>query len=394
VPSKLKHLLLTTIEDPGNPKSWSGIPYSLCRSLERQVDCVSIHRCGPPARNPLDIAKRLFYGGTPPRYPLWMTNAALRKNARELRAEIARHNPDAVLAILAQPLVFLKKTTQPVFFFADAAFQSFQDRYRGTIPQTIRTAHYARQEAEVCSHIDGVCLGSEWAVRDGIRVFEAEFPDADFRSRMHVTPLGANWTPDLTREQVLACVASRPADTLQLLYVGVDWLRKGGPLAVEVATEIHRRGHQVHLQIVGCRPDIPAEAAAFTTIHGPLYRTDPAQAKALSDLFLNSHFLLVPTLAECYGIVFAEAQAFALPPVSRAIDALPTVVQDGETGLLLAPAAPASTYVDRILTLRADPAAYTRMATAARDRFESLLNWDKTAEEIVRFISDKLTKSP
>jgi hypothetical protein len=34
------------------------------------------------------------------------------------------------------------------------------------------------------------------------------------------------------------------------------------------------------------------------------------------------------------------------------------------------------------------------MATAARDRFESLLNWDKTAEEIVRLISDKLTKTP
>ncbi len=65
--------------------------------------------------------------------------------------------------------------------------------------------------------------------------------------------------------------------------------------------------------------------------------------------FCGRIFLIVPTTAECFGIVFAEAQAFGLPPISRAVDALPSVILDGETGLLFEREAPASAYVERIL---------------------------------------------
>jgi len=380
----MKHLLVASIEDASNIKAWSGIPYSLREALERQVERVTVLPPSRPARHPVDVVKRIWYGGKPPKYPLWMTNASLKQNAKGLQAEIARVKPDGVLGILAQPLVFLEKQRVPVFFFADAAFQSFQDKYKGMTPAGVRDADYARQEGDVARRIDGVCLGSEWACEDAVRVFSAEFPGVDFASKMHVTPLGSNWVPSKSREQVLETVARRSTDGLELLYLGVDWVRKGGPLAVEVATRIRDAGHKVRLHVVGCRPEIASEAMDVVTVHGPLYRSDAAQAATLTELFERSHFLVVPTQAECYGIAFAEAQAFALPPVSRAVDALPTVIKDGVTGLLLGADAPASAYVERILALHADRAAYVRMATAARDRYESLLNWDKTAEGIVR----------
>lgn len=389
---RLEHLLLTTIEDPHNPKSWSGIPFSLREALERKVERLTVFKTGSTSRNLIDVAKKLWYGGKPPKYPLWMTSASLKKNARELKAEIERTNPDAVLGILAQPLVYLRDPGRPVFFFADAAFQSFKDKYEGTIGENIRTAEYAREEADVARRIDGVCLGSRWAVEDAARVFGNEFPGVDFVGRLHVTPLGANWRPAMPREAVLARAAARDRDEIRLLYLGVDWVRKGGPLAVEIACGLRDAGHKVRLDVVGCRPELPAHAADIVTVHGPLYRTDPAQAAVLEELFLRSHFLVVPTLAECYGIVFAEAHAFALPPVARDVDALPTIIVDGETGLLLDAAAPASAYVERILRLRNDPASYLRMATQARERFENLLNWDRTAEEIVRLIAEKVAE--
>jgi glycosyltransferase involved in cell wall biosynthesis len=320
-----------------------------------------------------------------------MTNATLRSNARELQAEIDRTQPDAVLSILAQPLVFLKNPRRPVYFFADAAFQSFQDTYKGTISVNNRTPDYARQEAEVASRINGVCLGSDWAVADAERVFTAEFPHAQFSSRLHVTPLGANWTPRQTREEVLSRMEARPDHRIQLLYVGVDWLRKGGPLAVEIAAGLRDRGVPAHLHIVGCRPQLSPDVMDIVTIHGPLYRNHPAEAQTLEELFLGSHFLVVPTLAECYGIIFAEAQAFALPPVSRAVGALPTVVRDGQTGLLFSPSAPASEYIGRLLQLHQNRDAYRTMALHARSRFEALLNWDATANSIVQVIERDLS---
>jgi glycosyltransferase involved in cell wall biosynthesis len=90
----------------------------------------------------------------------------------------------------------------------------------------------------------------------------------------------------------------------------------------------------------------------------------------------------VPTQAECYGVVFAEAHAFGLPAVSRGVHAVPSIIQDGETGIVQAENDPASRYVERILAVAKDRDAYLKMAFAARARYEAKLNWHSFADAI------------
>ncbi len=383
---RLKHLLLATVEDPYDRKSWSGIPFSLRTALERKVEQLSVFTPSRPSRNPLDVARRLWHGGTPPKYPLWMTPATLKKNARELAAEIVRTGPDGVLSISSQCVAFLGEVKPPVFLFSDAPWLAWHQAYEGTVSAPVRMNWFAEQEARAARDLDGLCFGSAWAVAEAHRLYaspSATVTGPPLSERFHVTPLGANWVPGISREQVVVAIDSRPQDRLELLFVGKDWERKGGPLAVAVAAGLRAAGEKAHLHVVGCRPTLPAGASEFTTVHGPLYQSDAKESAALSELFLRSHFLLVPTLAECFGIVFAEAQAFGLPPVSRAVHALPTVVEDGVTGLLMEVADDADAYVKRILALRANTPRYRQMALSARDRFESTLNWDSTAEKIL-----------
>ena len=383
--------MLVTVENPFSVNSWSGTPFSLREALARKVERLTVFSPGRPSRNPVDVVKRLWHGGTPPKYPLWMTRATLKKNAREVAREIVRVKPDAVLSISSQCIAFLERPGRPLFMFSDSPWLAWIEAYDGRGSAPLKTAWYAEQEAKAARRIDGVCFGSDWAVREGERIYRgAQARDDSLRGRLHVTPLGANWTPRVSREKVLERVDGRTQDRIDLLYVGKDWERKGGSVAVEVARLLNAAGQEVRLHIVGCRPRLPVDTAGYITVHGLLDCSDPNQHAALLELFHRSHFLLVPTMAECFGVVFAEAQAFALPPISRAVHALPTIVKDGETGLLMAPEAPPSEYVARILELKSSPTRYRNMAVSARDRFERLLNWDKTAEEILRLLANKL----
>ena len=387
---QLNHLLLTTVEDPYDIKSWSGIPVALRAALEKNIEKLTVFRPGPPSRHPVDVARRLWYGGTPPKYPLWMTNASLRKNAVQVKAEIMRTNPDAVLSISSQCIAHLNNPGRPVFLFADAPWLSWQEAYEGTISKTIRKVWFAEQEAKAARRIDGLCFGSSWAIDEAEQKYRSGPLDTSIRKRLHITPLGANWTPRLSRQELLDCVDSRPVGKLELLYVGKDWIRKGGPMAVEVAKLLRMSGHRVQLHIVGCRPELPPETASYVKVHGLLYQSNASENALLEELFLRSHFLIVPTLAECFGIVFAEAQAFGLPPIARAVHALPSVIADGESGILMDPAAPASAYVERILALLSDRAEYRKMAVRARDRYENTLNWDSTAKKLIYLMAQKV----
>jgi glycosyltransferase involved in cell wall biosynthesis len=68
------------------------------------------------------------------------------------------------------------------------------------------------------------------------------------------------------------------------------------------------------------------------------------------------------------------------------VQAVPSIVLDGQTGILADADAPASAYVERILAIVRDRARYREMANAARAQFESTLTWDRFAEQVVQVI--------
>ena len=203
-------------------------------------------------------------------------------------------------------------------------------------------------------------------------------------------PLGANWVPNLTTEQLAGRLKMRDRNKLNLLFVGKDWERKGGPLAVEIARGLNGAGMPTCLYIVGCNPNVMNEDRRFIRVHGFLSRDDFDQSRKLHGLFLDSHFLVVPTNAECFGIVFAEAAAHALPAVSKAVDAVPSIVNDDETGIVVDRSLGAEPYVHRIISTFRDEARYSAMASAARERYRQNFTWDTCADRVIRALEEQL----
>ena len=342
-----------------------------------------------PRRNPPDVIKRILLGRE--KYPLWITKATLRQTAQEVSREIVRLQPDALLSISSQCVAYLDPLPVPAFLFADAPWMAYHEAYAQWDTMPRRGAAFAQEEARAARRLNGLFFGSEWACTEALRLYATE--NEPFTGKLHITPLGANSVSAISRDKIMASLEKRAHDCIDLLFVGKDWERKGGPMAVEAARLLHQAGHKVRLHIVGCQPVLPTsftDSEGFVVPHGFLDRAKEDENAKLSKLFLESHFLIVPTTAECYGIVFAEAQAYALPPIARSVHALPSVILDGVTGILLDKDAPASAYVERILDVMARDGSYKTMAQRAHERFESTLNWDATASEMLRIISAAL----
>ena len=84
----------------------------------------------------------------------------------------------------------------------------------------------------------------------------------------------------------------------------------------------------------------------------------------------------LPTLREAFGLAFVEAMAFGLPVVGSRIEAMPEIVVDGETGLLVPPRDPAA-LAGALSALLADPARARRMGEAGRARVAERFGWDR-----------------
>ncbi|HEX3437138.1 MAG TPA: glycosyltransferase family 4 protein, partial [Pseudacidobacterium sp.] len=383
---KLTRLLLVTLEDPYNPRSWSGIPYNMRIALETKVNNLSVVSNLKPRRTPVNVLLRVVCGGKKPRYPLYLTRAAQKQFAREVEAAIEKHRPDAILSISSHCLLYLNNPGIPTYMFTDAPWLAWKESYKPFDPSMpILGGRFAALEAKTAKRCTGLVYPSEWAASEAQKLYDVS------SDKIHVQRMGANWYPSLTGDELKAVIQARPADRLDLLYVGKDWERKGGPLTLEVVRGLKNANvKNLCLHIVGCAPEVPSDIQDVVKIHGLLKVDDPQSGEKLRKLFLDSHFLIVPTRAECFGLVFAEAYAFGLPPISRAVDAVPSIIEDGKTGILEDRHASAERYIERIIALAKNRNAYLNMAFAARGRYEETFNWDKFADGVTYIIDQQL----
>ena len=93
-------------------------------------------------------------------------------------------------------------------------------------------------------------------------------------------------------------------------------------------------------------------------VHGFVSKASQAGSHTLHELFARSHFLILPTRADCTPVVIPEACSFGLPVLTSDVGGIPTIVQNGTNGFAFPVDAGAETYCEAIETLWSSREAY------------------------------------
>jgi glycosyltransferase involved in cell wall biosynthesis len=83
--------------------------------------------------------------------------------------------------------------------------------------------------------------------------------------------------------------------------------------------------------------------------------------------------------------------ATGIPILATRVSAVPEVVVDGETGLLVPPA-DAAALAAAMVRLAADPALRARLATAGRVRVEKIFGLDRMIDETLAVYREVLSR--
>ncbi len=159
-----------------------------------------------------------------------------------------------------------------------------------------------------------------------------------------------------------------------VLFVGKAFVPKGGPELLEAFARVRRAHPAARLALVSS--SAPATLPAGATFHGLLDK------EGLARLYATASVFALPTRREAFGLSFLEAMAFALPVVGSRLEAIPEIVADGETGLLVPPGNPAA-LADALSSLLADPTRARRMGAAGRARVAERFSWRAAAASML-----------
>jgi glycosyltransferase involved in cell wall biosynthesis len=114
---------------------------------------------------------------------------------------------------------------------------------------------------------------------------------------------------------------------------------------------------------------------------------DHVPLPALAAEYANANVFCLPSRQEGFGIVYLEAMAAGLPVVACRSSAVPEVVADGETGLLVPPLDPGALAV--VLARLADDAPLRRLLGAAERRRATLYTPERVATAFLRIVTEE-----
>jgi glycosyltransferase involved in cell wall biosynthesis len=367
--------------NPLDKKSWSGTSYYSYQEIKKHHEVESFHyQWSWFTREWLTMQKSLnkkLYGK---HTVVEFLRSYAKYFSRQLDHDLRKKKIDLLFVSASPQLIAYMKSTVPVIFMIDATFKQlngyypyFSDISNYNLKQGIELDRKAFERADHCM------LTSDWAKQSAVADYGIDV------NKISVVPVGANLDhipPFNENEQA--------APSCRLLFLGVEWERKGGPIALETFRILQGRGLNPTLHIIGCVPPEDLSGEKNITVIPFLDKNNPTELQKLQSVIAGTDMLLLPTRAECAGVVFSEASAYGIPSISTDTGGVRSVIKEAVNGYLLLPGAQASAYAEKIESLYRQPALLHSLKQTSRKYFESTLNWEHWGQAFCQ-IADKLT---
>lgn len=371
-----------TFYDAREISHWSGCGIRIWQTL-KMAGLETENIFSEPVLTPWERILRFTHRKMGRNFDVFRREAMLRRIAADLDRQLQGRTPDLLVSPGTMQTAFLQHPA-PMVYWVDATFKIIRDYYHtmADLP-SYAVRENERIERRALARASWVVASSEWARRSVIDDYGVP---AD---RVVFLPMGANFDTPPNRERVLASIERRDPTKPRALFMGVDWIRKGGDFAVEAVGLVREMGIPLELDLVGCTPP-GGEVPPYIHLHPFIPKTTAEGQALLEELHLRSDIFLLPSRADCTPVVFSEAASYGLPLVSFHTGGIPSVIDHERTGMLPPLEEGARGLAEAMVRILTTPGLARRMSIASLEKYETELNWPSVAQGFRRKVLEPM----
>ena len=178
-------------------------------------------------------------------------------------------------------------------------------------------------------------------------------------------------------------VANRPR---RILTIAKHFRQKGGDLVLDAFVKLKQRFPDFEWSIIGGEPEENWREIPGISYEGFLRPENPTELCRFRDLLASAFLLIHPTREDTNPLVLVEAAYFGCPCVSVRDFAIPELVIDRQTGILVDRPVTANSLVHAIEHLIEHPNQYLDMRRSARERAVAKFDWNAIGAEMAGHI--------
>jgi glycosyltransferase involved in cell wall biosynthesis len=269
------------------------------------------------------------------------------------------------------------KLQLPYFVYLDAVFHTF-------FHNTFRPDDFVRsdverifeEEAKFLENAEGVFFESHWGMQKAKDAYSLTGP-----GYINVGRGGALNPPDSDTWN---------EESRALVTVAMDFRQKGGDIVMEAFTSLKPRFPGLTWHIIGGRPAPGVDTMPGVTWEGILDPGKPDERMRLQSILAKAFLLVHPTREDTSPLVITEAAYFGCPSISVHRFAIPELVVNGVTGILLE-SIDSKLVTEAITALAENPRRYADMRRNARSHALRHFTWNRVGSTIAEHVTTALS---
>jgi len=362
-------IIFLSSKDPNSTKAWSGIPYFMFLALSKHY--------------------RIEYQPSPQFRKLRLLAYYLDKVMRKIGAKKYLFDYGILLSVLTgiANSISLRKYQGIKFIFCPAGLAEIAF-LKTKIPIVTCGDSSMLQLIDYYPILRNVSIISKWEIefierralrKSSVNLFSSDWASNFITNRFNLNNVRTiSFGANILNQQDVIPTKEISKNKCSLIFVGVDWERKGGDLAIRIQQDIQQKGVVCKLIIIGSSP-----SRKLTSQNIEIIETldKIAQKELYRSKFEESDFMILPTQADCTPIVIAESFAFGVPVVASNTGGISCMINRGINGFLIDRQEP-ELFAKVILETINNNGEYMKLSKACIESFKTRFTWDVWAAEV------------
>lgn len=364
--------------DPNNINNWSGTLFHIYHSLKRnnEVDWIGGE----------EMSNVYFFHKNQTKDNANFCPEIYAKTFGEIFSKKFRTSKYDIIVARDYFYIAYLEIDIPIVYIGDANFRLFNTYLQIKDGLFIQLADDLERRS--LSKAKCILYSSNWAKKSAIEEYNVK------ESKIDVVEFGANLISVPLKQELKLSESS--ISVCNLLFIGKNWQNKGGDVAYETYKLLKNSGFSCTLTIIGSTPENISENDDDLVVIPFLDKRRKEDNIKFKKIFSNTHFFILPTKFDCYGIVFCEASAYGIPSLATDTGGVSQVIRSGKNGYLFSTNEHANAYANKVKEIFSDRTQYEKLRKTTRKEYDDRLNWNvwlkKTSKIISKMSELKKTK--
>jgi len=345
---------------------WSGTAYSIYNNLLiNNIDVVKIDNLNDFLRKIFILKREFFKFFKKIKYDERYNHFVSKNFSKQINKKLKKMNNVDVILTYDFYLIAHLETKIPIILWSDASYKSYYNLYFEKQKIHEKTIVDIKLIEELAfRRSKKIFFSSKWAIEDAKKFYP------EFEKKFQLLPFGPNFSFEQKKDLVWEKIEERKLEKLKLITIGVDWKRKGIDKAILLTESLINMGVDTELTIIGSalRKNINKP---YLKIYNSINKSKSNGEEMISKLFFDSHFNVLFSEAEAFGVVLVEANMHGIPNIAFNVGGISEIVKNNVSGHLFDKNCDIDLIIKYILDLKNNLAKYRKLCFSSYDNYEN-----------------------